>query len=51
MPRDDDEGRAAVFVFDRDRLVTKYRLDLVDAGQYIDEQEERVWERGLLSSA
>jgi hypothetical protein len=47
MPRDDDEGRGAVLVFDRDRLATRYRLDLVNEGIYIDEQEERVWCREI----
>jgi hypothetical protein len=36
-----------VFVFDRDRLVTRYRLDLVDVSMKVDEQEERVWERDV----
>ena len=27
MPRDDDEGRGAVFVFDRCSLATRYRLE------------------------
>jgi hypothetical protein len=42
VPRDDDEGRAVVFVLDRDRLLTGYRLSLVNEGDYIDEQRARV---------
>jgi hypothetical protein len=40
--RDDDEGRGAVLVFDRDRLNVKYRLELTDDSLYIAEQEELI---------
>jgi hypothetical protein len=49
MPRDDDEGRGAVFVFDRCSLATRYRLELFhdpiwDTPTFRnDEMEERVW--------
>jgi hypothetical protein len=42
VPRDDDEGRAVVFVLDRDRLLTGYRLSLVNEVDYIDQQGARV---------
>ena len=40
--RDDDDGRGAVLVFDRDRLNARYRLDLIDDSLYIAEQEELI---------
>ena len=49
MPRDDDEGRGAVFVFDRCSLATRYRLEpfhdpIWDTPTFWnDEMEERVW--------
>jgi hypothetical protein len=49
LPRDDDEGRGAVLVFDRDRLAMRHRLEPVDNAFFdVDEQEERVWERNVL---
>jgi hypothetical protein len=42
MERDDDGGRGAILVFDRDRLRTRYRLELIDDSGYIAEQEEFV---------
>src|SRR4051794_38878619 len=49
VPRDDDEGRGAVFVFDRCSLATRYRLEpfhdpIWDTPTFRnDEMEERVW--------
>jgi hypothetical protein len=49
LPRDDDECRGAVLVFDRDRLAMRHRLEPVDNAFFdVDEQEERVWERDVL---
>jgi hypothetical protein len=42
MERDDDGGRGAILVFDRDRLSTRYRLELIDDSLYIAEHEEFV---------
>jgi hypothetical protein len=42
MERDDDGGRGAILVFDRDRLSTRYRLELIDDSLYIAQQEEFV---------
>jgi hypothetical protein len=47
LEREDDEGRGAVFVFDRDRLLTRYRLDPVNCSIDRDEHEERVWDRDV----
>ena len=48
LPRDIDEGRGAVLVFDRDRLAMRYRLEPCDNAFFdVDEQEERVWERDI----
>jgi hypothetical protein len=43
MPRDDDEGRGAVFVFDRRSLAARYRIEPFRWGGADDEMEERVW--------
>jgi hypothetical protein len=49
VPRDDDEGRGAVFVFDRRSLAARYRIKpfhdrIWDKPPYRnDEMEERVW--------
>jgi hypothetical protein len=40
MERDDDDGRGAILIFDRDRLRARYRLELIDQSLYIAEQEE-----------
>jgi len=44
LPRDDDEGRGAIFIFDRRRIVARHRLylhnDLADRAEF----EERVWD-------
>ena len=45
MERENDEGRGAIFVFDRDRLAMRYRLELVDHSAVIEELEERVCSR------
>ena len=47
MERDNDEGRGAVLVFDRDRLSMRYRLDLIDDSVVIAEHEERVSNRSI----
>jgi hypothetical protein len=47
MERDDDDGRGAILVFDRDRLRTRYRLELIDESLYIAEQEECVSSRNV----
>jgi hypothetical protein len=36
LPRDDDEGAAAIFVFDRASLKTRYKLECVDNGWKTD---------------
>src|SRR4051794_19905616 len=49
VPRDDDEGRGAVFVFDRRSLAARYRLEPFHDPIWdmptsrSDEMEERVW--------
>lgn len=44
LPRDNDEGRGAIFVFDRRRIVARHRLflhkDVFDRAEF----EERVWD-------
>lgn len=50
LPRDDDEGRGAVLIFDRHRLAARYRLECW-AETEDNEQEERVWERHILLPA
>ena len=47
MERDDDDGRGAILVFDRDRLRTRYRLELIDESLYIAEQEESIFARNV----
>jgi hypothetical protein len=47
MERDDDDGRGAILVFDRDRLRTRYRLELIDESLYIAEQEECIPSRNV----
>jgi hypothetical protein len=52
LPRDDDEGSGAIFVFDRPSLRTRYKLECYDYAwckdwQAIDEFEERVVERDV----
>ncbi len=56
MPRDDDEGKGAVFVLDRDRLAQKYKLETRRDG-WLDarwrypamytEAEEIIWGRDI----
>jgi hypothetical protein len=40
IEREGEDGRGAVFVFDRDRLSARFRLELIDDSLYIAEQEE-----------
>jgi hypothetical protein len=50
IPRDDDEKFGAVFVLDRLRLKSRYRLDANHDFECIldqDEMEERVWGRDI----
>jgi hypothetical protein len=47
MERDDDDGRGAILVFDRERLRTRYRLELIDESLYIAEQEECIFLRNV----
>jgi hypothetical protein len=47
MERDDDDGRGAILVFDRDRLRTRYRLELIDESWSIAEQEESISSRNV----
>jgi hypothetical protein len=47
MERDTDEGRGAIFVFDRARLAMRYRLQLFEDSLNIDECEERVYDRSV----
>jgi hypothetical protein len=47
LPREDDEGRGAILVFDRDRLRMRYRLELVDESWSIAEQEEFISSRDV----
>lgn len=45
LPRDHDEGRGAIFVFDRQRLLARYRLDQHCGCEGAREYEENVWDR------
>ena len=47
LERDDDDGRGAILVFDRDRLKTRYRLELIDESWSIAEQEECICSRNV----
>ena len=40
LEREDDDGRGAILAFDRDRLRTRCRLELIDESWSIAEQEE-----------
>ncbi len=44
LPRDDDEGRGAIFIFERRRLMARHRLYLHDDKFDHPEFEERVWD-------
>jgi hypothetical protein len=47
MEREDDDGRGAILVFDRDRLKMRYRLELIDESLYIAEEEECIFSRNV----
>lgn len=47
MERDDDDDRGAILVFDRERLRTRYRLELIDDSVFIAEQEEFISARDV----
>lgn len=45
LPRDNDEGRGAILIFDRDRLISRYRVGPRSDSEFVDEQEEAIWGR------
>lgn len=51
LPRDTDEGRGAIFILERRRLVERYPLETWKDVTYRDEFEERVFGAVLLSDA